>query len=459
MDLKKRRIRALQRKTRHISIKEGSFSTIRTVLRNSYITPFAIAINASNSIIALISSVAGLIGPISQWQSSRLIEKYPRKKIVAIATLFEALTWIPLIIIALLFYKGILISSLPLSLLIFFALFIILNGISYPAWFSWMGDVVDKDYRGKWFSKRNFIIGIVTLIFTILAAFLLDFFKKNNYTMFGFMILFFIAMIARLICSYYFKKSYEPKLKLKKGYYFSFWQFIRKSKSNNFGRFTLFTASMYFAMSIASPFFAVYMLRDLNFTYTIFMAIILSQLTFSLLTMKLWGKFADKYGNYRVIKITSILIPFYPVLWLISPHPIFLILGPALVGGIAFTGFNLATSNFIFDSVSSEKRGLAVSYYNVLNGIGIFLGAGLGAILVKTLTINFMNKILFIFLISAIARMLVSLIMIPFIKEIRKTKEFDSKKALTELIPRKIRIPNFEGYHWLTIKKTHHHWK
>ena len=173
--------------------------------------------------------------------------------------------------------------------------------------------------------------------------------------------------------------------------------------------------------------------------------------------MRLWGKFADKYGNYRIIKITSILIPFYPILWLISPHPIFLIFGPALIGGIAFAGFNLATSNFIFDSVSHEKRGLAVSYYNVLNGIGIFLGAGLGAILVKTLTINFIDKILFIFLISAIARMSVSLIMIPFIKEIRKTKKFDSKKALKELIPKRIKLSSFEGHHELIIRKTHYH--
>ncbi len=459
MDLKKRRIRSLQRKTRHLSIKEGSFATIRIILRNYYITPFAIAINAGNSIIALITSVVGLVGPISQWQSSRLIEKYPRKKIVTTATLFEALTWIPLIIIALLFYKGILISILPLLLLIFFALFIIIDGISYPAWFSWMGDVVDEGYRGKWFSKRNFTIGIVTLIFTVLAAFLLDFFKKNNWTMFGFMILFFIAMTTRLICRYYFKKSYEPKLKLKKGYYFSFWQFIKKAKSNNFGKFTFFTAATYFAMSIASPFFAVYMLRNLGFSYVIFMTVILSQIIFSLLTIRLWGKFADKYGNYEVIKITSILIPFYPVLWLISPHPVFLILGPALIGGIAFAGFNLATTNFIFDSVSSEKRGLAVSYYNVLNGIGIFLGAGLGAILVKTLTISFMDKLLFIFLISAIARMFVSLIMVPFIKEIRKTEKFDSEKALRNL-EKRIMHPIFGIHHnGLMIRKTHFHRK
>jgi len=449
-----RGIKAQRTKTRHLSVKEGSFAGVSITTRVNYITPFAIAINASNFIIALLTSFAGFLGPLSQWQSSKLIEKYSRKKIATIAVFFEALMWIPLIIIAFLFYKGVLTSALPLLLLIFFAIYIIITGISFPAWFSWIGDVVDKEYRGRWFAKRNYIIGIITLIFTILSAFFLDFFKKNNWTMFGFMILFSIAGISRLISCYYLKKSYEPKLELKKGDYFSLWQFIKKAPKNNFGRFTIFISLMQLAMYIAGPFFAVYMLRNLGFNYVEYIAIITSQTLFSLIAIRPWGKFADRYGNYEVIKITSILIPFYPLLWLISKNLFVLILGPALIGGIVFAGFNLSATNFIFDSVRPEKRGLAVSYYNVLAGTGIFIGAGIGAILVKSLTISFMDKIPFIFLISAFVRMSVSLIMIPLLKEIRKTEKFDSKKAIKNLEKRL--IPSiFEGFHHLAIKRTH----
>ena len=280
---------------------------------------------------------------------------------------YESLLWIPLIITALLFYKGILTSILPLLVLIFFSVYIIVLNIASPAWFSWIGDVVDEGYRGKWFAKRNFILGFVSIIFTLLAAFLLDFFKKNNYTMIGFAVLFFCAMIARLISRYYVGKTYEPKLKLEKGYYFSFFQFIKKAPSNNFGRFAIFRALLNFAVAISSPFFAVYMLRNLNFSYTAFMAVILAETLFGLLIMKQWGKFADKYGNYEVMKITAAFIPLYPILWLISNSFIYLILVPALVGGIAWAGFNLASGNFIYDSVTPKRRGLAVSYYNVLN--------------------------------------------------------------------------------------------
>jgi len=458
MNLKKEK--ALKKKSRKLSIIEGSFASIRQSLGDSYISPFAIALNAGNATIAMLSSITGLLGPLSQLFSARLIEKYSRKKILLKTIFFESLLWIPFIIIALLFHLGIIASTLPFALVFFFAIYTIIAQMPVPAWFSWIGDIVDGDHRGKWFAKRNFILGGITLITTIFAALFLDFAKKQNFVMIGFMILFFLAMIARFISRIYFKRAYEPKLKLEKGYYFSFWQFLRKAPSNNFGRFTIFKASMGFAASIASPFFAVYMLRNLGFSYITFMIITMSQTVFSLILIKAWGRFADKYGNYEVLKITSVLVPLYPILWLISHSPIFLVLGPSLIGGIAWSGFNLAAGNFVFDSVTPQKRSLAVSYFHVLHGVGVFLGAGLGGLLAKIITITFMDTLLFIFLISAFARLIVGLIGLPKIKEVRKTEKFNSSRAMKSLVYGIVKKPSFEvNTHHLTVKKTHRHIK
>ncbi len=449
------RINRLKRKSRKYSIIDGAFATIKNSLGNSYIVPFAVAINASNSLIAMLSSIPGLLGPLSQTFSPRLMEKHSRKKIISKFVLIEILLWIPLILLTILFYKGIITSAIPFLLLIFFSAKVAIANIAGPAWFSLIGDLVDEKHRGRWFAKRTYIHGAIALIFTLLAAFFLDFFKKNKWTIIGFTILFTLAMIARFFSRVYLNKHYEPKLKLKKGYYFSFFEFIKKAPSNNFGKFAIFKALISFAAMIASPFFAVYLLRNLGFSYVTFMAVILSVTLFSILTIKLWGKFADKYGNYQVMKITSILISIFPLLWLISESPIFLILVPQLIAGVGWAGFNLAAGNFVFDSVTPEKRGVAVSYYNLLQGIGIFLGASIGAILVKVLTINFIDIILFIFLISAFARLTVSLIMLPLFKEIRHMKTFDSSKALKHLMPKHILTGVFEDFHELMFGKTH----
>ncbi len=451
--VKKSSIKELKHKARRHSIKEGIFAAAKGSFGDYYISPFAIAINASNSLVALLSSVAGLLGPLTQMFSSRLIEKHPRKKIILKAVFFEALMWLPLIAIAILFYKGILMDTLPLLLLLSFSLYIILANIGGPAWFSWMGDIVDKEYRGRWFSKRNLIMGFVSVVLAISAAFFLNYFKENNWTMFGFIILFSLALVARLICWRIFKKQYEPKIKLKKGYYFSFWDFVVKAPKNNFGKFTIFKSLLNFACAISAPLLAVYLLRNLKFNYIIYMVIILSSSVFALTVLKIWGKFADRYGNYRVLGITSILIPIIPLLWILSPLPIYLILIPALISGISWAGFNLATGNFIYDNVSQQKRGLAVSYYNMLNGIGIFLGAGLGALLIKFLTVSFIEPLFLIFIIGGVARMIVVFWWLPKLREIRKTKKYN-QKVFKNVIFKQARPTFLEGAHEImSIKK------
>ncbi len=316
-----------------------------------------------------------------------------------------------------------------------------------------MGDLVSERYRGRWFSKRNLLIGFSSIVLGIAAAFFLDYFKENEWTMFGFMILFFLAFTARLFCWKTLKKQYEPKIKLKKGYYFSFWDFIINAPKNNFGRFTIFRALLGFASSICSPLIVVYLLRHIGFNYTNYMIIILGGTFVSLFALELWGKFADKYGNYKTIAFATIFIPIVPILWILSSSMLYLLLIPSILGGIAWAGFHLAAGNFIYDNVSQQKRGLAVSYYNMALGIGVFLGAGLGAILIKFLNTTIIAPIILVFIISSIARMLVVFFGLPTIKEIRKIKKL-STKALGDIIFKKAKPVLFEEVHEIiSIKK------
>lgn len=427
-------IKELKHQSRRKSIKQGIFNSAKVSFGDYYISPFAIAINMSNSLVAILGSISGLLGSLTQFFSSRLIEKHSRKKIILTSVFLEALMWLPLITIAILFYKGILVNMLPLFFLISFSMYVILTNMGNPAWFSWMGDIVDENYRGRWFSKRNLINGFVSIVLAISASFFLNYFKENNWTMFGFIILFSLALIARLVSWVAFKQQYEPKIKLSKSYYFSIWSFLKQAPKNNFGKFTIFRAFLGFTTAISSPLLAIHLLRNLKFSYSTYMIVILAGALFSILVLQLWGKFADRYGNYRVMGMTCILIPMIPILWVLSYSPVYLILVPSLISGISWAGFNLAAGNFIYDNVHPQKRGLAISYYNLLIGFGVFLGAGLGAILIKYLTTSLVESIFIIFIIGSVARMIVVFFGLTKIKEIKKTGKFDSSKALKNIV-------------------------
>jgi len=91
---------------------------------------------------------------------------------------------------------------------------------------------------------------------------------------------------------------------------------------------------MRLTISISTPLLIVYLLRELNLNYLMYMVVTLFGVGISLFVIGVWGKIADKYGNYKVLKITSIILPITPILWILSPNILYLIFVPSLIGGI-----------------------------------------------------------------------------------------------------------------------------
>lgn len=416
-------VREQKEKSLDLSIKEGAAASVMTGTGNNFIIPFALALNSSSFQIGFLSSFSSIIGPISQLFSSHLMERYSRKKIVIVTVLLQALLWLPMIFLGAMFYFNFWLDSLPYLLILFYSLHIGIGAIASPPWFSWMGDLVPERKRGDYFAKRNRITNIVALIAMLAGGFALDYFKTQGLVLLGFTILFSIALFARVYSVLLFRKHYYPDLKLEDGYYFSFLQFLRKSFSNNFGVFSLFVGFMHFAVMVASPFISVYMLQELEFSYVWFTLITISQALFTVIFLYFWGKISDKYGNRIVINVCGFLVALVPILWMLSTSKVYLLLVPSLVAGLSWGGFSLASSNFIYDSVSKDHRALAATYYNVLLGAGMFVGPIVGGTIIKYSQIKFMNIFLFVFLISGILRFLIALVFLPNIKEVRRVKK------------------------------------
>ena len=79
----------LKAKARNISIREGSAYGVSEGFGLRNITPYILEVGKNstniNFYVGLLSSIPGLLGNFTQILSARLIEKYPRKKIVAIS--------------------------------------------------------------------------------------------------------------------------------------------------------------------------------------------------------------------------------------------------------------------------------------------------------------------------------------------------------------------------------------
>src|SRR4030042_5515507 len=188
-----------------LSVKEGSFAGVMSGFGDNYITPYALALGATNIIIALISTMPGLIGNLNKLYALDLMKKKSRKQIVFLSILGQSLGWIPIIITGILYlYFEQLRVFVPFILLFAYGFMIISGATCTPAWNSWMKDLI-RSHNGSYFGSRNRIINIVTIFSMFFASLILNLFSDDK-VLFGFFIIFFIAMIGRLISLYYLKK-------------------------------------------------------------------------------------------------------------------------------------------------------------------------------------------------------------------------------------------------------------
>jgi len=414
---------AKKNKSLKIAIKEGAAAGFAGDLGNSLIVPLATEMGANALHIGILNSLSGISSPLAEIKGDRLMEKYSRKKITTKYIPRQALTWIPIAVLGILYANNIITGYLPWVLIILYSLLTGFGGLAHPAWFSWLGDLVKDKERGKYFAKRNVYIGIAGTAAVLLGGFVLDKFRTVGQVMIGFGILFLVSFLFRMISYYYMKKQYEPPFRIEKKDYFSFWAFLKRY--DNYGKFAVYQAFFNFAIMIASPFFAFYMLKELGFenNYFLYMIVTLSNTFFYLIFTPLAGKFSDKYGNLKLMWISNIFFVLSPLAWMFTKSIIAIIFIPQLIAGIANAGLNLSITNYTYDAVSPKKRGLCIAYNNLLTGFGILVGSLLGGFLIKYVSFSWINSFFFVFALAALLRLIVGIVFLPQLTEIKKVSK------------------------------------
>jgi len=409
------------------SFSDGVFASGMIGFTQEYLTPFLLLLGATAKHIGMLSGLPNFFASLIQVKSADLTERLKsRKKTINIFVLFHALMLLPMAIMAL---SG---RGKPIIFITYVVLFTSFGALANPAWGSLMSDLVEEDRRGTYFGWRNRTLGFITVAAAFIAGFILQKMKKVN-IFYGFALIFGLAFIFRMISWYFLTRMYEPPLSHGKENQFTLYNFLARIKESNFAKFVLFASMMNFSVNLAAPFFAVLMLKDLHFSYMLYTVITITATLTVYLMISRWGRHADRIGNLKVIKFTSPLIGLIPLLWIFSRHPLFLLFAQ-LVSGFAWAGFNLCTTNFIYDAVIPEKRTRCISYFNVLNGLALSAGALLGGFLLQRLPPLFGYKILTLFLISSALRIMVGILMPLKLKEVRPVEKAKSNELFFSIL-------------------------
>lgn len=405
------------------SIRDGIWFSVMLGAAESYLSVLAIFLGGTPLQIALIATLPPLIGALTQLGGVKLMERGIARKVVVVRGAYaQAFSWL-LIMVLISALEG---SPAVWGLLACATIYHCVGNCITPAWNSLIGDLVPTEIRGRYFGYRNWWVGLFTLVSLLLAGICLHFARNEGSEVLGFQLLCLVGFAARSRSAQWLARHSDPSHGTATAHRFTFFQFLRRLPRANFARFVVFFAAMNAAVSIAGPFFSLYMLRELGMNYVLFTVISATQLFFQFVTMQWWGYFADIYGNRKLLVLCASGLCLSPFLWLLGTHPLWLVCIQAYAGTV-WAGYNLAAFGFLFDAVTPPKRARCAAFMGVINAAFVFLGALLGgAAVYTTSTIDgvFDSVYLNVFLLSCIARTVVAIVLLPTFQEVRAVTPF-----------------------------------
>jgi len=420
--------KAQLRKSLTLSQRESFASALMTGSFDQYVNAFAVFLGATSVQIGWLTALPQLLGGVFQLIAVWFGQWVHRHRLIFISAAVQsmALVLVALLSIPNLFDKPI--STLLLALAVYHTC----ANLILPHWRAWMGQLVPDGMRGRFFGRRSRIAMLTSFLAFLGGGVLLTGSQSLGLTWLGFSALFSVAAFGRGASTVLLAKMHDSHEQPTLGERHSLAQSLRHLyqlwDDREFRRFSLFMAGMQCFVALSGPFFAIYMLRDLQFTYTQFTLSTGSSILVQFLMLPFWGKVCDRKGNRYVMAICASIIPALPVLWLFSDNYLYLIAVQA-IGGLAWSGFTLASSNYLYDQ---KPRHLHFASYSALHSsvgaLAVCIGALSGGYIIHWLPADFSlagilvhieRPIAVIFILSSLMRLLVVLWYIPGAPELR----------------------------------------
>jgi MFS family permease len=367
---------------------DGIFAAGSDGLVLTYIPLFALAYGATAGQIGWITALANLAGAIALFPGAKLLEIVgKRKPIIVWGSAF--LYRLPLLLMALIP----LVIVQPTAALVTILILTSIRGfgvnLGNPSWTSLTADIVPEYMRGRYFSIRNFLMGIATLLTPPLAGWIIATLSSEALSPYlGYQVVFALGFAVGLVASYYFSRIHEPPFLARRTAdkrSRRLWVVARNSPGLLGFIISAFVWNM--ALHTAGPYFNVYLVREMGADPAVVGVAAASSALAALVGQLFYGRLADRRGMVWVFLASGFPIATLPLLWLIYSAPWQVVVGN-LLGGFLWAGFNLANFNLLLKLTPDDERPRTAALYQTAVFVSAVIGPLLGGYMVDALSYN-----------------------------------------------------------------------
>lgn len=401
------------RKSLHYSVVEVAYAGVLANLGGGVIlTGFLIALKASDVEIGILGALP-FFAYVWMLHGAYLVERLgDRKRIMLTAVWIARSIWPFAILLSLAHLIGIEKERIGIFLFLY-AIYNIFSAIAGLAYTSWLVDLVPEDLRGRFFARRNFALGLTGMATALIGGLFIDLWNRYipHREVEAFAIAFAVATVAGFLSNHYLGKIVHPPVHQEEPKD-PFWRILQRPfRDKNFRRLIVLRVFLDFSLNMAGPFFAVYMIREMGLGFFFATAMTTIATATSLISMNLWGKLSDRYGNKPLLAISIIGKGIFPLLWLWTSPETFVLYIIAHMLGVFDAGINLTAGNIVFEVTPKAYGSVYLGVIFTFVGAASAVAPVLGGYLLETmegvelhLGIVSLSNFKILFLLAAIMR-------------------------------------------------------
>lgn len=335
----------------------------------TFLPAFALAVGLGEVTAGLVASVPLLFGGLLQLSTPWFLARCSNRQawVVGSAAL-QAMAFIPLVIAA---YVG---SISAWGLMLIASIYWACGLSSGPAWNSWIEALVPKRVRAGYFARRTRASQIATVCGFVAGGLLLQYGRSTDWLTSAFAVLFLSAFVFRMVSVLMLASHRNPPQSAQM-------VTVRETVANGSldgSKLLIYLVIVQGMVQISGPYFTPYMLKQMDFSYYSYTALIAVAFIAKSVSLAGWGAVAKRRGATWLLTVGGIGIIPLSSLWTLNQSIPWLVFVQAL-SGVTWAAYELGFFLLFFEALPKAKRVKMLTYYNFANTASWCLGSSLGA--------------------------------------------------------------------------------
>ncbi len=399
-------------------------------------------LNASALQIGILAALP-ISANLAQMVGSLWLQKFGQRRLFCLTTVsIGRFLLIPVLFLP--FCTGFLTGEqIVLALIVMMGLSCFFGALAAVAWLEWMSDVIPGRLRGTYMARRNMVCAGSGMVAVVLGGMFLDWWQASHggpSDHSGYLILFTVGISFGFVASWVLSRVPDPKAGPAPPGPKSFnaASLLRPLQDANFRTLLLYVGAFMFVTQMAGPFYALFMLDQLNISFSNISLFLTGATLASLFMWRLWGPMCDRLGNKPVLMVAGCVHALIPLIWITAvPGAAFLpLLGAHIASGMFYSAIQLGHVNILVKLSPQEGRSAYIAVFNGIIGLSTAIAPICGGMLLKAgdslripLDTFELGPLHLLFLLSG----LLQVIILPLLSRVAEFKSESSTAVLMQL--------------------------